>query len=85
MALKSQLPPAHRARLDARPDAGGRPDKAWLAARLHLAACDEVGGIAARCRAAMAGDEVLQSAFGNLTDSALRKAHKRGENELKRE
>lgn len=84
-ALTMQIPSDHRARLDARPDAGGRPDKAWLAARLHLAACDEVGGIAARCRAAIAGDEVLQSAFGNLTDSALRKAYSRGESELKRE
>lgn len=76
-ALKCQVSYERRARLIARPDAGGRPSREWLAERLraHADAQDETT-IIARCRAAVAADDVLRGAYGTVSDNALRRAYR---------
>lgn len=75
-ALNIQLPAKHRTRLQTRPDTGGRPSREWLARRLRAMADEQpTGTIIARCRAAIAADPLLQSAYGTLSDGQVRRAY----------
>lgn len=78
-ALTMQMPASNLRKLFDRPDVGGRPGKEALAQRLQMAVDTgpEGGTLIARCRAAIGADEVLQAAFANTSDNAVRKAYRK--------